>query len=469
MNKIYHYTRPFVLITLLLAAMASCKQSFLEIKPKGRIIATKTSDYDLLFNNLDLINIATNGHILMGDEIHAIEPQWSAAVFRERQLFSWQTDIYQADEDATETLVPVKGIYVYNKIINEVMQSTEGSEENKKSLQAEAYAGRAWTYFLLINYYGKPYDPATAATDLGFPLITEADINGGPYERATVQEIYDLIVSDLTTAIPNLISVGVPHRIRMSKAAARGLLAKVYIFMGRHAEALPLLEESISNLAQSTVPTHLVDFNTAFPGFPTVPNDLENVYGKAIFNIYTGASNRLLWLTPEVAASYGSTDVRFSRWLLSATFPNGLTLFKRTGSFSAYFGVRVPELYLLKAEAKARLDNLEGAVEDLEYFRRHRMPVADAAVPTAVASAKLPLLQFIMEERIREFAVQGYRWFDMRRLSVDPLFTTPTYQHRVYAETGEISQTFTMAGPEQFVFRIPPKILAENPTMDDNP
>jgi hypothetical protein len=96
------------------------------------------------------------------------------------------------------------------------------------------------------------------------------------------------------------------------------------------------------------------------------------------------------------------------------------------------------------------------------------MPAAEAPVPAASASAKLPLLQFIMEERIREFAVQGYRWFDMRRLSVDPLFTTPSYKHRVYDAAGEIKETFTLR-PERFVLRIPPKILAENPNMQDNP
>jgi len=458
-----------MLAACLLTAMASCKKSFLEIKPKGRVIATKTTDYDLLLNNLDLINMGTDGQILMGDEVVSIEPQFNGSSYREKQLFKWEGNVYQAGEDAKETLVPVKGLYIYNKIINEVMESTEGSEATKRSLQAEAYGGRAWTYFLLVNYYGKPYNAATAATDLAFPLITEANINGGDYTRASVQQVYDLIVSDLNTAIPNLAAVGVPHRIRMSKAAAQGILAKVYVFMGKFAEALPLLNESIDNLAQSVAPTLLLDFNTAFPGYPTAPNDQENIYAKVIFNTYTGASNKLLWLTPEAAALYGPTDVRLANWFTSMTFPNGLQLMKRTKSNSAYFGIRVSELYLLRAEVKARMDDLDGAVADLEFFRQHRMPAADAGVPAAAAAAKLPLLQFIMEERIREFAVQGYRWFDMRRLSVDPLFTTTAYQHQVYAETGDLEQTFTLDAPNRFVFRIPPKILAENPNMQDNP
>lgn len=468
MRKIYRYT----LIIGTLALAASCKKSFLEIKPKGRVIASKTSDYDLLLNNLDLIVITgADGHVLPGDEVTVKDPAWTGASFRDKQLFKWDFNIYTPDEDAKETLTPVKGLYMYNKIINEVMESTEGTEVVKKSLQAEAYAGRAWTNFLLINYYGKPYNSATSATDPGFPLITEADINGGPYTRATVQQVYDLIISDLAKAIPNLIYAGVPHRSRMSKAAAQGLLAKVYIFMGKYTEALPLLNESISNLAQSasTAPTLLLNYNTAFPGFPTAPNDQENVYAKVMSNGYLSGSQTLVYLTPEADALYGATDVRRAKWLTSFTFPNGLKLVKRGSTTVSFWGVRVPELYLFRAELKARMDDLAGAVSELEFFRANRMPAADSKVPAAAQASKKALLQFIMEERIREFSVTGYRWFDMRRLSVDPLFGTLNFQHKAYDANGVVKETFTLNNVNRFVFRIPPKILAENPGMQDNP
>ena len=73
-----------------------------------------------------------------------------------------------------------------------------------KGSTPEAMAGRAWTYFLLINYYGKPYSAATAATDPGFPIIQVADVTTTTFTRASVQEVYDFIIKDLTTAIPNL-------------------------------------------------------------------------------------------------------------------------------------------------------------------------------------------------------------------------------------------------------------------------
>ena len=467
MQKLINYT----LLFGILAFAASCKKSFLEIKPKGRVIASKTSDYDLLLNNLSLMVITSaDGQVLPGDEVTVKDPAWTGASYRDKQLFKWDFDIYTPDQEANETLTPVKGLYMYNKIIDEVMEATDGTEAMKRSLQAEAYAGRAWTNFLLINYYGKPYNPATSATDPGFPLITKADINGGPYTRATVQAVYDQIVSDLTTAIPNLQAVGVPHRSRMSKAAAKGLLAKVYIFMGKYAEALPLLNEAIGHLSESAVPTMLYNLNTTNPGFPTAPNDQENVYAKVMSNGYLSGSQQLVFLTPETEALYGARDMRRTRWLTNSfTFPNGLKLFRRGSTTVSFWGLRVSELYLFRAEVKARMDDLAGAVGELEYFRSNRMPAADAQVPAAAQASKKALLQFTMEERIREFSVTGYRWFDMRRLSVDPLFGTTTYQHRAYDATGAVKETFTLNNINQFVFRIPPKVLAENPGMQDNP
>ena len=469
MKKTHRHTRKAILIALLMITMVSCKDSFLEILPKGRIIATKTTDYDLLLNNLDLINFTNSyNHVLMSDEICAIEPNWTGATYKEKQSFKWEGDLYGGDEDAGETVTAVKNLYIYNKVIDEVLNSTEGTDAMKKSIQAEALAGRAWVNFLLVNFYGKPYNPSTSATDLGFPLITKADINGSNYTRATVQQSYDLIISDLTTAIPNLINAGVPHRIRMSKAAAQGILAKVYIWMGRYSDALPLLNESIGNLPKSTVTTGLVNYNTAFQGFPTIVNDLENVYAKNMGDIYLSTSVRLLWLTPEAAALYNPNDARLSKLFLSTTFPNGVKLYKRMNTTTYNFGLRVPELYLLRAEVKARLNDLTGAAADLLLLRQNRLPAADAVIPAAIAADKLSLLKFTMDERIREFAVTGYRWFDMRRLSVDPLFGNTAFQHKVYNAAGVVSETFTFK-PERFMFRFSPKILGENPQIVNNP
>jgi tetratricopeptide (TPR) repeat protein len=470
MKKIYRHTIKFVLITCMVMVLGSCKKSFLEILPKGKIIATKTADYDFLLNNLDLINSTTDAQAYLGDEVAATEPNWTGAGFRDKQLFKYEGDLYTVEADANETLVPLRTLYIYNKVINEVM-ATEGTEVTKKTLQAEALTGRAWVNFLMVNYFGKPYNAATAATDPGFPLITEADINRKSFERVSVQKVYDLIISDLTTAIPNLVNTGVTWRTRLSKAAAKGILARVYMSMGKFAEAQPLLDDAINSLPQSTVAlgTSLYNYRTAFPGFPTAVNDMENVFAKNFSNFGVVSTTKLFALTAEASALFDPADLRLATTnFTSTTYPNGVKLLKKIGGATICIGVRVPDLYLMRAEVRARLGDLTGAVTDVVFLRQNRLPAGKEGVPPTASVSKVPLIQFILEERIREFAMQGYRWFDMRRLSVDPLFSSTTYQHKVYNAAGDVSETFTLK-PERFVLKFSPKIMAENAELINNP
>jgi tetratricopeptide (TPR) repeat protein len=478
--KTLNYIKTTVIAAMLLTGLFSCKKSFLEVEPKGKVIASKTSEYDLLLNNIDLFNYAANAQVPMGDEIAALDPFFTADGLKTQRLFRWEDDIYDNDVDAGETLAPMKNIYLFAKIINEIMDSEGGSEAAKKSIRAEAMGSRGWTYFLLINYYGKPYNAATAATDPGFPIITKADITATDFPRASVQAVYDFIISDLTAAIAELPAGGVTHRLRMSKTAAQGILAKVYMFMGKYDLALPLLNEAISSLPASKVVTQLYNYKVRFvPGgdlmptgnisYPTAPNVEENVFVKQFSNQYVSTSNVLL-LKPETVALFSAQDLR-RNWYLNTPqsgttpLPNGML--RKRGLTVSYFGLTVPDLYLLRAETKVRLSDLGGAKTDVETLRNARLS-SSYEVPAVTAGDKMLLLQFILEERIREFALQGYRWFDMRRLSVDPLFVTPTYTHRLYAADGSVTATYTLR-PERFTLRIPKKIIAQNTGMNDNP
>ncbi len=68
--------------------------------------------------------------------------------------------------------------------------------ESKEQILGEAYAMRAYTHFDLVNLYGKPYDPATAATDRGIVLSTYIDIEQ-KYRPTNVAAVYEQIVEDI--------------------------------------------------------------------------------------------------------------------------------------------------------------------------------------------------------------------------------------------------------------------------------
>lgn len=470
---------PALLLFLLIAGI-SCKKSFLEVLPKGKVIAVSYRDYELLLNNSNLLNTGADAQLLLGDEVTAIDPYYTGLTLREQRLFTWSDNIYQPDENSAETSGPLASIYTYNKIINEVMDAPDGTPEQKKRILAEALAGRAWTNFLLINYYGKPYLKTTAASDPGFPVITTADITVNKFSRASVQEVYDHITGDLQKALPDL-SPEIFHRLRMSKPAAQALLGKVFVFMQRYEEALPLLESALEGFTTAQVPVQLYDYNQTFspagefmpigpfgPNYPVTADNKEAAYLRQFSNFHVLFNT--LQVNGETMELYEPSDLRLMLYS-PQPFPAGAGFQagaqRRTAPSIVPFGVGVPETYLLIAECKARTTDPGGAVDVLEQFRRNRMPAADAEVPSAIAGDQMQLLQFVIDERLREFAGLGVRWFDMRRLSVDPLFTMPAYTHTLYHEDG--TTTVYPLKPARLVLKIPPRILLTNVGMEDNP
>lgn len=470
------YTRITIASLLLLTGISSCSKSFLEVEPKGKLIAQSVNDYDQLLNNLYVVYINSNAQTPMGDELVAAEPFFSQAETRTQRLFRWDDDVYNAQEDAPELNITMQNIYSFNKIINEIDEATDGTDAQKKAVKAEAMAGRAWTNFLLINYYGLPYNNQTSATDAGFPIITNADVTQNRFVRATVKEMYDFIVSDLTQAIPSLPGQ-ITTRFRMSKAAAEGILGKVYMFMGRYEQALPLLDSALTHMNNNSIGIGLYNLPEEFAtgkayagtNAPNIAVDIENILGKQSSNNWSRTYNELL-LSPEAASLYQTSDWRLNFYTNTAT--NGQTYAipgalrkNRFGTFK--FGVLVPDLYLLRAECRCRLNNLAGAKQDVETVRAKRM-TTNISVPETIATQSLPLLRFILNERIREFAVMGYRWFDMRRLTVDPLFAGTTFTHTLYEATGAVKAVYTLK-PARLVLRFPAKILAQSNGLTDNP
>ena len=77
------------------------------------------------------------------------------------------------------------------------------AESDLSAQRGEALIARAYAHFMLVNLFAEHYNPATAATTLSIPYVTEVEkVPNVTYERLTVQQVYDLIEKDLQTAMP---------------------------------------------------------------------------------------------------------------------------------------------------------------------------------------------------------------------------------------------------------------------------
>jgi hypothetical protein len=97
--------------------------------------------------------------------------------------------------------------------------------------------------------------------------------------------------------------------------------------------------------------------------------------------------------------------------LIAGTAPTiyGVLYNTTASSSDPSYLIRISELYLIRAEARAHLNDLIGAAADLNTIR------ARADVPATTAATQDELLQAIEDENAIEFAFEAHRWFDLVR------------------------------------------------------
>lgn len=479
--------KTYILLSMSLAlglSQVACQKEFLEIEPKGFLIAKKTGDYEKILNAIYLSSSFTASGYL-GDEVAAQQNYFSGTDRRVQRLFRYEDRVYQPDElpnEVTDAQSYIQRQYLFNKVINEVMDSEGGSEALKKGILAEAKVGRAICHLMFLSDFSVPYNRATATTDLGVPLLTEANVNRSSFVRASVQESYDFMIKDLTEALPDLGPLS--HRRKLSKVAAEFYLTRIYLYMADFEKAELHANAAFQDISSAEIGVALYDYNDVLApggdwgadmdfGFgpsnqPLSANNTQLIYNVEISTFNITSVNTFVY-TPRTAALFDPSDNRpklysEQEFFGSAIFPLGM---RRYPGFNSNIGPTLSDLYLMRAEIRARLGDLEGAKSDVEYLRTHRMS-ANIAVPSAVANDQQALVRFILDERIREFALGGMRWLDMRRLSVDPIYSnTVIYKHDLYGEDGNVVESFTLK-PERFALKFGERMLSESEGLEEN-
>ena len=339
-------------------------------------------------------------------------------------------------------------IGVANAVIDKVDEFTDDSEEDRNRVKGQAYFLRAYYYYFLVNLYAGAYSAVSADSDLGVPLKNFSSIDDRKWERATVKEVYDQIVSDLQAAITCLAGQTPRSVYWAGEDAARLLLSRVYCYMGQW-ESVPAVCEPLLNKGY-----HLTDLvaNASAPYLATDSPELIFTMGNNMRGLvfYMAAPTGLasFGVSDELWNLYGNGDVRRDVRLTNRNpsqtyqfyFPQTMG-----DNVSDVFTLRLSEAYLNLAEAYAMNGNEDEARQMLQELRERRIAADQVGTVTATGEE---LVKAIRDERRRELCFEGHRWFDLKRYGVCPNYPEsksivhPHYEHT----TGSISQEGAYVG-----------------------
>lgn len=299
--------------------------------------------------------------------------------------------------------VSYQGINRANNVLAGAAEASDLSSAKASLYRGEALFLRAYHYLWLARWFG------------GVPIVLEPSKGVGEeslVSRATAQEVYNRIVTDLEEAIPLLPDGKVQGRA--TKAAANALAARAYLDLGDYAKAREKAQAVIAGGAYSLTPSFATVFNTKHSS-------------ESIFEVQYTSLNRnslAFWFFPqelggrwgfsptaELYNLYEAGDARRGAGIQITANKRYINKYPRiSGGDDNFVALRLAEMYLIRAEANARTGAADATVlADINIVR------ARAGVPPVSVSGQANLLDAILHERRLELAFEGHRFFDLRR------------------------------------------------------
>lgn len=458
--KILYKNTKLRFINLLFISLGITGCNFIEIPvPTDRLVSNTLFENEVtantailsLYSKLVFVGIPfSNGGttILTGlasDELNVTQPTNDYLQFQTNQLTSnngvvtvnfWQR-AYEV-------------IYQANACIEGIENSNEIPSDIKRQLMGEAYFIRAFCYWYLINLFGD------------VPLITSTDYESNRLlARTDATLVKEFLMNDLLKA-HGLLTPEYPSdgKLRVNYYTVLALLSRYYLYEEKWEEAEALATEII----QSPLYSYDPNINNIFK----IESD-ESIWqlqsSQPQFNTVEGAAllpstvPRFLppyTVTEHLLADFESGDLRRTSWIASRTvsgvtylYPFKYKVWQNPVKTENYVMFRLGETYLNRAEARAELGNVDGALQDMNIIRNR------ANLPDLTVENTPDILQAIYQERrIELFCEWGHRWFDLKRTG------------RINEILGAVKPHWQ---PSAALFPIPLREILANPNLIPNP
>lgn len=415
MKMLYKYLRIVLVATVLMQGL-SCKK-YLETEPIGAV-----SDQDPIFDKASsetalrgvYRQLASSGYYGEGYVTLGYFPSGDIKNLTTGGAANLVNVNYRADDLNFNT--SWNAIYITINRANQVIQKVPLvddpalTEDLKNKYLGEAKFIRALAYFDLARAWG------------GVQLVLEPTVSlldRPAVERSSLDQTYDQVLADLQSAeelLPDEL-----NRIRATRRTVWALRARLHLYRQQWADA-------------ATYATKLIDLHSDY----TLVSPYEawfknNVIAtpESVFELEYSAINpsaiRSQMQHPTKGGTYRyAPNDRFVELLNDPEIAGGRSALigsVKQGGTTIWFGdlyyrlpatdpayiFRIAELYLIRAEARAHEEDIEGALEDLNAVRAR---AGTAALSAATADEVLLLIE---AERRIEFAFEAHRWFDLAR------------------------------------------------------
>ena len=456
------------LVTLLLVgALAGCKKENLDIIPTNIFEASRAfvSVGDLEQGLLGAYasysaenTMYING--LLSDELKISNENRGQGQFEYKFQYNSGTNsfgynaFYVTVNRANRVLEAMPGVVTNNAI----------DEATKNGIKAEALALRAYAHFELLQRFAPSYNPSA----LGVTYIDYVFIND-KLARQTVAENLGKIEQDLAAAragtIPNspFITTGFGN-IRLSKAVVAGMQARVALYKRDWANAATFATDAIT-LAAKPLATGQ-DFKNIWLDasdsevmlrFRRIGTGTGTLFQDVNGDVFFEPSEKVKQLFNR------TTDVRFDAYFLVGNIAGDTALIRKFYTSSRGPKIvdpkfmRTAEMYLIRAEARAEQNDLAGAAADINTLRAARI----AGYTNVSFPGKDEAITNILNERFKELAFEGFRYFDLKRRNLPVT--------RLASDVQSTQWISLPANDFKFTLPIPQTELFANPNATQNP
>ena len=294
-----------------------------------------------------------------------------------------------------------EGINRANNVIVKVPEMSDMTDEEKQTALGELYFVRALNHFNLMIYFG---DVPIKLT----PTLSPDEVN---VPRKPKAEVYAQIVEDLEYGAEHLPETSV--KTRASRFAAIALLARVHLYMGNYAEAIARATEVIDDGGYTLLDEYADIFtDESAESIFEIDFTIQSRNRIAEYNFPKSLNGRReVAPTSDILDAFESGDERNAASIkFEGSLPYAIKYDDLSTGADNVIVLRLSEMYLIRAEANARLtQNLSSVQEDINAIR-DRAELGDTPANTFPE-----LLDAIEQERWVEFAFEGHRWFDLVR------------------------------------------------------